>query len=79
MKDLIQKINEDHYAAPDFDKMTPQVLILKLIEGEKLNDVLPKLANGAKMSILGVLDEHESKFKTTVKEVQDMLFPHNKK
>ena len=79
MKDLVQKINEDHYLAPDFDKMTPQVLILKLIEGEKLNDLLPKLANGAKMSILGVLDEHESKFKTTVKEVQDMLFPHNKK
>ena len=79
MKTLIQKINEDHYPAPDFDKMTPQVLILKLIEGEKLNDLLPKLANGAKMSILGVLDDHESKFKTTVKEVQDMLFPHNKK
>lgn len=79
MKDIIQKINEDHYLAPDFDKMTPQVLILKLIEGENLNELLPKLANGAKMSILGVLDEHESKFKTTVKEVQDMLFPHNKK
>ena len=76
MKDLVQRINEDHYTAPDFDKMTPQVLILKLIEGEKLDDLLPKLANGAKMSILGVLDEHESKFKTTVKEVQTKLFPH---
>jgi len=79
MKDLVQRINEDHYLAPDFDKMTPQVLILKLIEGEKLDEVLPKLSSGAKMSILGVLDEYESKFKTTVKEVQDMLFPHNKK
>lgn len=76
MKNLVQKINEDHYAAPDFDKMTPQVLILKLIEGEKLDDLLPKLANGAKISILGVLDEHESKFKTNVKEVQTKLFPH---
>lgn len=76
MKDLVQKINEDHYAAPDFDKMTPQVLILKLIEGEKLDDLLPKLANGAKMSILGVLDEYENKFKTNVKEVQTKLFPH---
>jgi len=78
MKNLIEKINEDHYAAPDFDKMTPQVLILKLIEGEKLDDLLSKLTNGAKMSILGVLDEYESKFKTTVKEVQEKLFPHNK-
>lgn len=76
MKDLIQIINEDHYPAPDFDKMTPQVLILKLIEGEKLDDLLPKLANGAKMSILGVLYDHSSKFKTNVKEVQTKLFPN---
>ena len=76
MKAINIYINEDHYLAPDFEKMTPQVLILKLIEGEKLDDLLPKLANGAKMSILGVLDEYENKFKTTVKEVQTKLFPH---
>lgn len=76
MKAINTYINEDHYLAPDFEKMTPQVLILKLIEGEKLDDLLPKLANGAKMSILGVLDEYEYKFKTTVKEVQTKLFPH---
>lgn len=76
MKAINTYINEDHYLAPDFEKMTPQVLILKLIEGEKLDDLLPKLANGAKMSILGVLDEYENKFKTTVKEVQTKLFPH---
>lgn len=76
MKAINTYINEDHYLAPDFEKMTPQVLILKLIEGEKLDDLLPKLANGAKMSILGVLDEYENKFKITVKEVQTKLFPH---
>ena len=76
MKAINIYINEDHYLAPDFEKMTPQVLILKLIEGEKLDDLLPKLANGAKMSILGVLDEYENKFKTTVKEVQTKLFPN---
>jgi hypothetical protein len=77
MKDICQKIYEDHYAAPDFNHMTPPILILKLIEGEKLDDLLPKLSNGAKMAILGVLDEYENKFKTTVKEVQTKLFPHN--
>ena len=76
MKAINTYINEDHYLAPDFEKMTPQVLILKLIEGEKLDDLLPKLANGTKMSILGVLDEYENKFKITVKEVQTKLFPH---
>ena len=76
MKAINTYINEDHYLVPDFEKMTPQVLILKLIEGEKLDDLLPKLANGAKMSILGVLDEYENKFKTTVKEVQTKLYPH---
>ena len=76
MKTINTYINEDHYLAPNFEKMTPQVLILKLIEGEKLDDLLPKLANGAKMSILGVLDEYENKFKTTVKEVQTKLFPN---
>lgn len=74
MKNLVQRINEDHYPEPDFDKMTPQVLIIKLIEGEKLDDLLPKLASGAKMSILGVLYDHSSKFKTTVKEVQTKIF-----
>jgi len=54
--------------------MTPQVLILKLIEGEKLDELLPKLASGAKLSILGVLDDHSNKFKTTVKEVQENYF-----
>ena len=76
MKAINTYINEDHYLAPEIEKMTPQVLILKLIEGEKLDDLLPKLANGAKMSILGVLDEYENKFKTTVKEVQTKLFPN---
>ena len=79
MKDLVQRINEDHYLAPDFNKMTPQVLILKLIEGEKLEEMLPKLSSGAKMSILGVLDEYKNKFKITTKEVKDMLFSHNEK
>ena len=77
MKDIKNYIiNEDSYPAPDFNKMTPQVLILKLIEGEKLEDILPKLANGAKMSILGVLYQYENRFKTTVKEVQEKLYPH---
>lgn len=76
MKDICQKIYEDHYAKPDFNNMTPPILILKLIEGEDLDKLLPKLSSSAKMTILGVLDEHENKFKISVKEVQSKLFPH---
>ena len=77
MKSIQQYIiKEDKFPAPDFNNMTPPILILKLIEGEDLDKLLPKLSNSAKMAILGVLDEYENKFKITVKEVQTKLFPH---
>lgn len=61
MKSIQQYIiKEDKFPAPDFNNMTPPVVLLELMSGKTLEEVLPKCSAG--WAIHGVYNQYKDKF-----------------